>query len=473
MDAMADPAYRFACGVEAREDLYFFSRYMFRHRKGFKWRENWHHQMICDALMRVYRGETKRLIINIPPRYSKTELAVVNFIAWAMGKAPDAEFIHTSYSGTLAVNNSGLAKMMVESVEYQAIFPDTRIRSDSTSKGDWRTTKGGVCYATGSGGTITGFGAGKMRPGFGGAIILDDPHKADEAHSDTMRKNVIEWFGNTLESRTNSPDTPIILIMQRLHEEDLAGFLLAGKNGETWEHLCIPAINDAGEALWPFKHAIDDLRRMELANPYVFAGQYMQAPAPRGGGIFKRDWWRYYTMPPAFKRVIQSWDTAFKAKEGDDYSVCTTWGEADTGYYLLDVFKQRVEFPELKRAAENLYSKYKPHAMLIEDKASGQSLIQELRRQTALPIIAIKVDSDKVSRAYAVTPLIESGRVFLPENAPWLLDYVHSLATFPNGAHDDDVDSTTQALNYLARGGGKTGLLDYYAEEVRKMKEGV
>jgi predicted phage terminase large subunit-like protein len=467
---MQSPAYLAACADLCREDYYFFSRYMFRHRKGYKWKHNWHHKAIADALMRVYRGDCKRLIINIPPRYSKTELAVINFIAWCMGKHSDCEFIHTSYSATLAVNNTAMARQLVESMEYRAVFPGVAIRSDSNSKGDWRTTTGGVVYAAGSEGTITGFGAGKLREGFGGAIIIDDPHKADEATSDKMRKNVIDWFGNTLESRTNSPDTPIILIMQRLHESDLSGFLLAGGNGEAWEHLCVPAVNNADEALWDIKHTREELRRMEQANPYVFAGQYMQRPSPLGGGIFKTDWWQYYRELPPAKRIIQSWDTAFQAKTGSDYSVCSTWAECERGYYLIDIFKQRVEFPELKRAALNLYQKHKPHGVLVEDKASGQSLIQELRRETNIPIVPIKVDSDKVSRAYAVTPLIESGRVFLPETAPWLLDFINSMATFPNAAHDDDVDSTTQALNYLARGGGKTGLLDYYAEEVRKMR---
>ena len=464
-------ATQLAAQIEAREDLYFFARYMFRHRKGYKWKHNWHHRAICDALMRVFRGQTKRLIINIPPRYSKTELAVVNFIAWSLGHFPDAEFIHTSYSGTLAVNNSFLAKLIVQDEHYGQVFPAVQIRADSKGKNDWRTTAGGVVYATGAGGTITGFGAGKMRPGFGGAIIIDDPHKADEAHSDTVRGNVLDWFGNTLESRTNSPETPIILIMQRLHEEDLSGLLRAGGNGEDWEVLCIPAVNEQDEALWPFKHDRDTLRRMEQSNPYVFAGQYMQRPAPLGGGIFKNDWWKYFSLRPQFRRIIQSWDTAFKTGSTDDYSVCTTWGEAELGYYLIDRFKEKVEFPDLKRMATSLYEQYKPNAVLVEDKASGQSLIQELKRQTRIPVVAIKVDSDKVSRAYAVTPLVESGRVFLPESAPWLPDFLANLGTFPNAAHDDDVDSVTQALNYLARGGGSTGLLDYYAEEVRKMRE--
>jgi predicted phage terminase large subunit-like protein len=428
----------------------------------------------------VYRGECKRLIINIPPRYSKTEIAVVNFIAWCLAKAPDCEFIHASYAARLAANNSWKARNIVSSEWYAANFPDTKIAYGSNAKDDWRTTAGGVIYSTGADGTITGFGAGKMRFGFGGAIIIDDPHKANEANSDTMRQNVIDWYDNTIKSRTNSPDTPIIVIMQRLHEEDLSGWLLKGGSGEEWEHLVISAITDDWEALWPEKHDLPTLEQMKKSNQYVFAGQYMQAPAPIGGGIFKEAWWRYFNPNalPKVRRIIQSWDTSFKTKEQNDYSCCTTWAECDLGYYLLDVFKDKLEFPDLRRRAVSLFLKYNPQGVLVEDKASGQSLIQDLKlpieyegRTVRLPIIPIKVDTDKVTRAFAVTPIVEAGQVFLPEHAPWLTDYISSLGTFPNATHDDDVDSTTQALNYLHHNGGKTGLLDWIRSTVEEGQE--
>ena len=184
----------------AKEDLYTFSRWMFRARKGYAWQEARHHALICDALMRVYRGECRRLVINVPPRYSKTELAVVNFIAWAFGKVPDAEFIHASYSGTLAGNNSAGIRDLMLHQEYRQVF-ETRLATEGQQH--WKTTDGGVMYAAGAGGTITGFGAGKMRPGFGGAIVIDDPHKADEASSDQIREGVIKWFQTTVESRKN------------------------------------------------------------------------------------------------------------------------------------------------------------------------------------------------------------------------------------------------------------------------------
>jgi predicted phage terminase large subunit-like protein len=474
--------------VQARRSLYWFTRYGFQQQRGTKWLRNWHHDMICRKLQDVFDGKCKRLIINIPPRYSKTEIAVVNFMAWALGRCPDAEFIHASYSGRLAANNSYRCREIVASEWYGDLFPDVRLAPDSQAKDDWRTDAGGVIYATGAGGSITGYGAGKKReiiegasPVFGGAIIIDDIHKADEATSDTMRGNVIDWFKNTLESRVNAPNTPIIVIMQRLHEDDLAGWLLGGGNGETWEHLCIPAVNDppvpiwpsdAPDELWPETHTLESLRRMEKSKPYEFAGQYMQRPAPLGGGIFKTAWWQYYrpAAMPALKRIWQSWDTAFKTKTSNDYSVCTSWGEGTDGnIYLLDVWKEKVEFPELKRMvaskAAQQWGGKSVTAVLVEDKASGQSLIQELQRDTSLAIIAVKVETDKISRAFAVTPLIEGKRVYLPEGAAWVADYISSLGAFPNAAHDDDVDSTTQGLSYYANGSGAQAWVDHFAAQ--------
>ena len=226
-----------AARILARKDLYFFSRYMFYTQKGYAWQQSPHHQIICDKLMQVYNGEIQNLIINLPPRYSKTQLAVIYFIAWALGNYADCEFIHSSYSATLASNNSSQIRDLLQNEEYQAIF-DTRLKDDSKAKDHWKTTSGGVMYATGAGGTITGFGAGKLRDGFGGAIIIDDPHKADEARSETMRSNVINWFTETIKSRRNDPSkTPIIVIMQRLHENDLSGYLLAGNDADEWQHL--------------------------------------------------------------------------------------------------------------------------------------------------------------------------------------------------------------------------------------------
>ena len=222
--------------ADSRCDLLTFVRTMFKARKGIDLVDNWHQEAICNALERVVMGDCKRLIINVPPRSGKTEIAVINFMAWCMGNFPDSEFIHASYSKRLATNNAYNVRAIMQHEQFCEIFDHTQIKRDSSAKDEFRTEQGGIVYATGAEGTITGYGAGKMRDTFGGAIVIDDPHKAGEAMSDTMRENVIDWFTTTMESRKNRPDTPIIVIMQRLHESDLSGYLLAGGNGEEWEH---------------------------------------------------------------------------------------------------------------------------------------------------------------------------------------------------------------------------------------------
>ncbi|ESQ83244.1 hypothetical protein AEAC466_13410 [Asticcacaulis sp. AC466] len=260
-------------------DFYFFVRYAYKQTTGRRWLRNWHHEVLCARLEAVWRGEVRRLIINMPPRYSKTEIVCVLFIAWCLAKAPDCEFINVSYAARLAANNGARARDIVAAAWFRTLWPRCGLKAGAAARDDWRTTSGGVIYSTGSDGTITGFGAGKPRDGFGGAILIDDPHKADEAASDTIRQSVIDWFGNTLESRCNTAQTPIVVIMQRLHPEDLSGFLLGGGNGEDWEHICLPAIGADGRALWPEKHSLERLSRMKAANLRVFTAQYQQAPS--------------------------------------------------------------------------------------------------------------------------------------------------------------------------------------------------
>lgn len=459
---------REALEVLSREDLYTFSRYMFYQRKGFKWLHSPHHKTMCDALMRVYRGECKRLIINVPPRYSKTELVVINFAAWCMGRVPDSEFIHTSYSGTLALNNSWQAREMVNSEEYKRIFPDTAIRHDSKARNEWKTTRGGVFYATGAGGTITGYGAGKHRPGFGGAIIIDDPHKADEASSDVIRKGVLEWFQNTLESRKNDPEnTPIILIMQRLHENDLAGWLLEGGNGEEWEHICLPALDEvSGEALWPAKHTVDMLKQMQAAKPYVFSGQYQQRPSPLGGGILKGEWFKRYKLLPDLRYRKIFADTAQKTAEHNDFSVFECWGAGvDGNAYLIDLIRGKWEAPELKRRATDFWRKHQAldpvtygslRALAVEDKSSGTGLIQDLAISSNIPVVPIERVKDKLTRVMDIADYVQSGRVYIPEDAPFNAEFIHECEAFtPNDthAHDDQVDPMCDAINDMVASG--------------------
>ena len=444
-----------------------FTKCIFNARKGSEFIENWHHKLICAALERTIFGENRRLIINLPPRYSKTEL-LINYAAWALGIHQDSEFIYTSYSHRLATLNSWTCKSIVQSEIYSQIFPGLELQTDSQAKDEWRTKKSGCVYAAGSGGTITGYGAGKNRPGFGGAIIIDDPHKADEAHSDVMRENVTEWFKNTIESRVNSKDTPIIVIMQRLHQTDLAGWLLDGGNGEKWEHLCIPVLNEKQEPLWPEKHEISDLERMRKADEYNFAGQYMQTPAPAGGGILKKKWWRVWPDDralPICEHIFMSWDTAYSERDFKDNScsVFTQWGvfflneenkdnkEGEGRYCLimLNAWHDRVGYPDLREKAQQVERDIKPDCHLIEKKASGQSLVQDLRRG-GVHVRTYQPDRDKVSRAYAVSAMIQSGQVFIP-NRKWSHAVVDYCAVFPNGASpsSDYVDTVTQALLYL------------------------
>lgn len=451
----------------ARADLYFFARWMFLQRKGFKWMRAAHHKIICDALMRVFRGEVKRLIINIPPRYSKTEL-VLNWIAWALGRVPDSEFILTSYASGLATNNAWVARELVLHEAYREIFPGTILRADKAAMHEWRTSAGGIVYAAGAGGTITGYGAGKHRPGFGGAIIIDDPHKPDEATSDTIRQGVIDWFQNTLESRKNDPtNTPIVCIMQRLHESDLAGWLKAGGNGEQWEVISLPALSDDERtALWPEKHSVEQLLKMKAANPYVFSGQYQQRPSPLGGGIIKGAWFKRYRQLPrlAYRKIFA--DTAQKTKEHNDYSVFECWGKGEDGNaYLIDLIRGKWEAPELKRKASEFWAKHLAadpvqmgglRAMGVEDKASGTGLIQDLRVSSSIPVLPIERVKDKLTRVLDVVGYIEAGRAYLPEDAPFTSDFVAECEAFtPNDshAHDDQIDPLCDALSDMVATG--------------------
>ena len=444
----------------ARADLYTFSRWMFLQRKGYPWLQAPHHKTVCDALMRVFRGECRRLIINIPPRYSKTELAIVNFIAWALGRVPDAEFIHASYSGTLAIENSSNVRALIQHEAYTEIFPECQLETEA--RAHWKTTRGGVMYATGAGGTITGFGAGKHRDGFGGAILIDDPHKADEASSDVIRKGVLDWFQNTLESRKNDPQrTPIIVIMQRLHEQDLTGWLLAGGNGEKWEHICLPALDEENDtALWPAKHTVDMLREMKASNSYVFSGQYQQRPSPLGGGILKGQWFRRYREAPQFVYRKIFADTAQKTAERNDYSVFECWGATlDGNAYLLDMIRGKWEAPELKRRAVDFWNKQQAvdpvafgglRQLAVEDKSSGTGLIQDLSYSSSIPVIGIERVKDKLTRVMDIAGYVESGRVYLPEEAPFVADFIHECEAFtPDDTHmwDDQIDPMCDAIN--------------------------
>ena len=434
----------------ARRNLYYFARWMFLKRRGYEWQRAPHHKLICDALMRVYRGECKRLVINIPPRYSKTELAVVNFVAWCMGHVPDAEFIHASYSGTLAINNSAAVRAMVQHEAYREIFPACELQTDA--RAHWTTTAGGVMYATGTGGTITGFGAGKHRPGFGGAIIIDDPHKADEARSDVIRASVLDWFQSTLESRKNSPETPIIVIMQRLHEDDLAGWLLRGGNGEKWESVILPVWNEDGTPLWSEKHDAETLQRMEKASPYHFAGQYRQRTAPPEGGLFKPDQIQIIPeVPYQATDWVRGWDLA-STTDGDFTAGAKIGKMPDGRFVIADMVRIRVGPDERDAAIRNTAERDGRHTKvgLPQDPGqAGKTQVLYLTRQLQGFKVSTSPESgDKITRAEPFAAQVNVGNVLMVK-APWNDDLINEMRMFPNGSNDDQVDALSRAFSDL------------------------
>lgn len=415
-----------------------------------------HLQALMDKLEAVERGDIKRLIVAMPPRHGKTELISLRFPCWYLGRHPGAYIVQSGYAESIALVHSRQARDVFVSPEMSALFPDVRYRPERSGQDrllherqaahEWGTKQGGSYYAVGIGGGLTGRGF--------DIGIIDDPVKdAEEANSQTIRDKVWDWYRTVFRTRTQ-PDAAIIVVMTRWHKDDLVGRLLKqadeDPNSDKWDLLHFQAITD-GQALWPERYPLEELERIRSSiGSRAFESLYQGNPTIAEGNIIKREWWKYYKEQPAFSRIVHSWDTAFKAKSENDYSVCTVWGEAANGYYLLDVWRQKVEYPELKRAAISLHTRDRANVVLVEDKASGQSLIQELKRDSKLPVLPVKVDSDKTARVNAVSPLIEAGKVYLPEQTTWLHDYIEELSAFPSGGHDDQVDSTTQFLAWTS-----------------------
>ncbi|WP_093032231.1 phage terminase large subunit [Ruegeria marina] len=427
---------------------------------GSRYLHNWHIDAIAHKLEQVARGEVTRLIITMPPRSLKSISASVAFPAWMLGINPKLRILAVSYSEGLSEKLAFDCLKVIESSWYGACFPDTRIARGRGARGDFGTTKGGGRFSTSVGGTLTGRG--------GDIILLDDPHKPEEATSEVKRKAVLDWYRSTLLSRLNDPRSgPIVLIQQRVHEDDLAGMLLA-QGG--WNHLDLPAIAEEamqidlgkrglislrpGNLLYPDRLPQDllDRRRAELGS-YVFAAQYQQRPAPLGGGIVKWAWFKQYVQAPPRgprDRIVQSWDTASKAAELNDYSVCTTWFVRNGDAWLLDVHRVRLEFPELRHRIEREARLHGAGTVLIEAAGSGIQLIQDLKRNSRLNIIGRTPQGDKATRLLGVSPMIEGGRIAIPENAPWLTEFQREITLFPNSKHDDQVDSLSQFLDWLS-----------------------
>jgi predicted phage terminase large subunit-like protein len=448
---------------------------------GTRFLPNWHIDLIASKLEAVLAGRITRLIINVPPRSLKSLMSSVAFVAWALGHRPTYHIICASYGQDLADALALDCRRIMQSAWYQRLFP-TRLTAPRPAVHDLRTTAGGGRFATSVGGVLTGRG--------GDVIIIDDPLKPDEAHSESARRTANDWLDNTVRSRFNDQQTgAMIIIMQRLHMDDLVGHVL---EQEAWDVVALPAIAEAeerwviesvrgrrtvlrhpGDCLHPERDPREVLEQQRATlGEYLFAAQYLQAPVPLGGAIVKTGWFQQYEpteLPTSFDQIVQSWDTANSPRDLANPSVCTTWGRKGKGVYLLHVYRQRVDYPDLKRAVIALAAEWKPAVILIEDKASGTQLVQELAGSGVSGVKAVTPKGDKIMRLHEQTIMIERGDVWLPRRAAWLHEYIAELTSFPQCKHSDQVDSTTQALGWIAETGVEPHMLTWIKQECARL----
>lgn len=425
-------------------------------------RQAWYVLAMCHALTEVAAGRKRRLVITVPPRHLKSVTASVAFVAWLLGHSPAMKIMVASYSQDLARLHSNLTRTIMESDWYKADFPATRISDRGNRALELQTTAGGVRKAVSVSGSITGFGA--------ELVLLDDCMKADDARSAVMREETKNWFENTLLSRLNDKASgKIVSIQQRLHEDDLPAYMLE----KGYEHLNLPAIAERNEII-PLGHGrvknrqvgdllspereslevLDQLRR-DLGSG-VFAAQYQQDPVAPEGNLVRLEWFRTYGEAPErheLLKVVQSWDTGMSSAPTSDYCVCTTWGfgRASQKWHLLDVFRERLDYPELRRAVLRLWREWEADKVLIEDACSGKSLWQDLVASTQLRPIMIRPFASKEERLTGCLGEVEAGNILLPVDAPWLDILKAELRAFPSGRHDDQVDSLSQFVNWQIR----------------------
>ena len=423
--------------------------------------EGSHHKRMAKAFERVASGECKRLIINMPPRHTKSEFASYLLPAWFLGNFPHKKIIQSSNTGELAVGFGRKVRNLVDQDVYTEIFPGVGLQQDSKAAGRWNTNKGGDYFAIGVGGTVTGKGA--------DILIIDDPHSEQEAamaaSNPDIYDKVFEWYTSGPRQRLQ-PGGAIVIVMTRWAARDLTGQVLksaAQRSGEEWEVIEFPAILPSGNPLWPEFWPLSELEalREELPNS-KWQAQYQQNPIGNESAIVKRDWWKWWEKddPPVCDYVLQSWDTAFEKNNRADYSAGTTWGifncEEDNfapNIILLNTYKKRVEFPELKRDVLREYNEYEPDSLIVEKKASGAPLIYDLRAM-GIPVQEYTPGKgqDKIARLNSVSDIIASGKVWIPQTR-WAEELVDEVAAFPSGEHDDLVDATTLALMRFRQGG--------------------
>ena len=417
--------------------------------------EGKHHKKIAEKFNKLAQGKIKRLIINMPPRHTKSEFASFLLPSWMVGRKPDLKIIQTTHTTELAIRFGRKAKLLIDSPEYQEVFK-TRLREDSQAAGKWETAQGGEYYAAGVGSAITGRGA--------DLLIIDDPHSEQDALNVTALERAYEWYTSGPRQRLQ-PGGAIVVVMTRWNMKDLTGMLLKSQKelkSDKWEIIEFPAIMPSGKPVWP---EYWDKKELEGVKASLSVGkwnaQWMQNPTAEEGSIIKRDWWQLWEKDyiPPLQHIIQSYDTAFLKKETADYSAITTWGvfypdqDSPANLILLDAFKERLEFPELKRVAMDQYRYWNPETVIIESKASGLPLTYELRKM-GIPVINYTPSkgNDKHARINAVATLFESGQIWAPDHK-FAEEVIEECASFPYGDHDDLVDSTTQAVMRFRQGG--------------------
>jgi predicted phage terminase large subunit-like protein len=441
----------------------------------------WHIDAIIEHLEAVTRGDIRQLLINVPPRHMKSLLVSVLWPAWEWTQHPERRWLYSSYAASLSIRDSVKCRTLIESRWYQRFWGDRyALASDQNTKTRFDNNRSGYRIATSVEGAATGEG--------GDRIVCDDPHNVQEAESDAIRKSTLDWFDVVMSTRVNDPRTAAkVVVMQRCHQRDLSGHLLA-QGG--WEHLRLPAEfeepkcvtsidwtdprTQPGELLWPERFGPKEIEDLKVSlGSYAAAGQLQQRPSPAGGGVFKRHWFRYWqprgsNLPPVVVRLpdgtlhsitavdqprwvdeqIQSWDCAFKDLETSDYVVGQIWGRVGSAFLLGDQIRARMDCPATVKAVRQLSQKW-PGAIakLIEDKANGSAVIQMLAHETP-GLLPVNPSGGKVARAQAISPLLEAGNVYLPhpDCAPWVNDFIEECVQFPNGTHDDQVDAMTQAL---------------------------
>lgn len=420
-----------------------------------------HHAVMAKKFEEIANGKVRRLIINMPPRHTKSEFASFLLPAWFLGRFPHKKVIQCSNTAELAVGFGRKVRNLVDGEAYAKIFPNVALRTDSKAAGRWATNANGDYFAIGVGGTVTGKGA--------DLLIIDDPHSEQEAalaaSDPSVYDKVHEWFTSGPRQRLQ-PGGSIVIVMTRWGKRDLTGKVLKSmveRDGDEWEIINLPAILPTGKPLWPEFWSLDELEKLKNELPISkWSAQYQQDPSAEEGALIKRELWQVWEKenPPICDFIIQSWDTAFTKNERSDYSACTTWGvfrldedPTDIHIILLDALKERLEFPELKIRAQQMYSEWEPDAFIVEAKASGAPLVFELRRM-GIPVQEFTPTrgNDKISRVNSVADIFASGKVWAPRKR-WAEEVIEEMAAFPNSDHDDLVDSATQALIRFRKGG--------------------